>query len=62
MQRFVKEHTGVVAGEGSAGSVSPVHPGREADDQETSVAVTERRHGAAVIVRIFALNIAKKRS
>ena len=62
MQRFVKEHTGVVAGEGPAGSISPVHPGREADNQETSVAVTERRYGATVIARIFALNIAKKRS
>ena len=42
----------MIAGEGAAGTVRAMHPGRQADDEEARLGVAERRYGLAEVIRL----------
>ena len=53
VQRFVKQDTGMIAGERATRRIRTVLARGETDDQQARVRITERRHRFRKIFRVF---------
>ena len=60
MQGFVKQDTGIVAGEWTPRAVGAMHAGREADDQQAGPRIAEGRHRARMVIRPAATHPGKE--
>jgi hypothetical protein len=61
VEHLVEQDARVIAGKWPAGTIRAVHPWCQADNQEASALVTERRHGSAVVVRVSVTNVVEER-
>ena len=61
VQHLIKQYAGMITGKRPAGAVCAMHTGRKSNNQKASCTITERRYGAAIVVRVFILHPVEER-